>query len=160
MKSLAKSVGVALLEIMLVLAIVVMIVVMSIRYYSSSAANSQATAVLRQIQMIAAAADQLTASTGSYSAAGVNPTTLAPLLPPNSFTTPWDTEIELETVGSDFYEAKIKAVPPTVCPLVIVQFAANPHYQANSLPASFSPGSCPLTTQDITWRYCKNNSPC
>ena len=84
MKRFAKSMlGVTLLEIMLVLAIAAMIIVMSVRYYQSASASQQVNAVLQQIQGITAAADGLAQATGSYSAANVSSTTLAPLGKPS-----------------------------------------------------------------------------
>lgn len=71
MKSLSRSAGVTLLEIMLVLAIAAMIIVMSVRYYQSASSSQQATAAFAQVQAITAAADTLAQMSGDYTKAAV-----------------------------------------------------------------------------------------
>ena len=79
-RSLSSILGVTLLEIMLVLAIAAMIIVMSIRYYQSANASSQANALMQQIQAITAAADNIAQGAGGvYST--ISTTTLMPLFP-------------------------------------------------------------------------------
>lgn len=100
MKRMTKSVlGVTLLEIMLVLAIAAMIIVMSVRYYQSAQASSQANAFVSQVQAIASAAENLAQGAGTYPAAG----SLTPLLPPNTLTlTPWGAAVTYTASGTGF----------------------------------------------------------
>jgi hypothetical protein len=103
---------------------------MSVRYYQSASSSQQANAVLQQIQAITAAADGLAQATGSYSAAGVNSATLAPLLPSGStgLTTPWGTAIGVEASGPSSYKVTIPGMPSGVCPLVVSKLKTNNHF--------------------------------
>ena len=100
MKRFLKSTqGVTLLEIMLVLAIAAMIIVMSIRYYQSAQASSQANAFVSQVQAIAAAAENLAQGTGTFPAA----TTLTPILPVNALTSPpWGGTLAYQSAATGF----------------------------------------------------------
>lgn len=133
-----KVLGVTLLEIMLVLAIAAMIIVMSVRYYQSATSSQQANSLLQQIQAITAAADGLAQSTGSYSAAGVNTTTVQALVPQNSMTTPWGTDITIPSATATTYTVNIASVPSGVCPLVLSKLQANNHYSTSTTCSSSS----------------------
>ncbi len=125
MKKFSKMLGVTLLEVMLVLAVAAMIIVMSVRYYQSATSNQQANAILQQIQAIAAAADQLAQSTGTYS--GVNFSSIEALVPANSMTSPWGTAIGVTGAGSS-YDVTIGAPPTAVCPLIVSRLDSNTHF--------------------------------
>lgn len=157
MKSFAKSMlGVTLLEIMLVLAVAAMIIVMSVRYYQSATASQQANAVMQQIQAITAAADGLSQATGSYLAAGVSATSLAPLLPggANALLTPWGTTITIGTATASTYLVTIPGTPSGVCPLVVSKLATNNHY-AGLAPATAAGCSATAATS-ISYTYTAN----
>lgn len=153
MKRFAKSMlGVTLLEIMLVLAIAAMIIVMSVRYYQSASASQQANAVLQQIQGITAAADGLAQATGSYSAANVSSTTLAPLVPGGSvsgFITPWGTTIAISSVGASSYNVSLGLTPSGVCPLIVSKLVTNNHYQMTPSTAAGCSSSAATTVSYI-----------
>ena len=100
MKGRIKSVyGVTLLEIMLVLAIAAMIIVMSVRYYQSAQASSQANAFVSQVQAIASAAENLAQGSGTFPTSA----SLSPLLPPNTLTfTPWGSAVTYGATTTGF----------------------------------------------------------
>lgn len=157
MKRFAKStLGVTLLEIMLVLAIAAMIIVMSVRYYQSASASQQANAVLQQVQGITAAADGLAQATGSYSAASVSATTIAPLIPGGSasgFITPWGTTITIGSVSSSSYSVDLGSTPSGVCPLLVSKLATNNHYAVTpSTPSGCTSGAA----TDVSYIYSAN----
>jgi len=138
--------GVTLLEIMLVLAIAAMVIVMSVRYYQSASANQQANGILQMIQGVTAAADGLAQGTGSYSVANVSTTTIQPLMPNNSMTTPWGGEITVSNAAPSTYDVSITAMPGQVCALLSARLAGNPKY------TSIAPGTCP-TSGSTTFSY-------
>lgn len=152
MKRSAKSMhGVTLLEIMLVLAIAAMIIVMSVRYYQSASASQQANAALQQIQGITAAADGLAQATGSYSAAGISTSTLAPLLPgglTSGFITPWGTTITVTVSSPSKYTVTLPGTPSGVCPLLLSKLVANNHYTSSS--------TCGTAAADVVYDYTAN----
>lgn len=157
MRKLAKSMqGVTLLEIMLVLAIAAMIIVMSVRYYQSASASQQANAVIQQIQGITAAADGLAQATGSYQAANISTTTLAPLIPggtTSGFITPWGTTITLSGVSSSSYTVDLGQTPSGVCPLIVSKLVTNNHYTMTPSSA----GGCGTTgPTDVSYTYNAN----
>lgn len=143
----AKQLGVTLLEIMLVLAIAAMVIVMSVRYYQSATASQQTNATLQLVQAIAAAADNLAQSTGSYS--GVSTATVAPLLPGGGSTIPtqWGTVITI-TSGTNTYGVSIASVPSQVCPLLVSRLSANSHFKNVS--------ACTGAAQDVSYTYQAN----
>jgi type II secretory pathway pseudopilin PulG len=127
MKKFVKSVlGVTLLEVMLVLAIAAMIIVMSVRYYQSANASQQTNSILAQITAIVSAADSLSQSTGSY--AGVTTTTITSVVPANSMTTPWGTDITISAQATSSFTVQIPTVPTNVCPLMVARLQANAHF--------------------------------
>lgn len=133
MKSFAKStLGVTLLEIMLVLAIAAMIIVMSVRYYQSANTSQQANNILSQIQSISAAADSLAQATGSYSGGDVSNTTIAPLLPANGLTSPWGSTITVDASNASQYTVSIPGMPIGVCSIVSSQLKANAHFSVSA----------------------------
>lgn len=156
MRRFARSVlGVTLLEIMLVLAIAAMIIVMSVRYYQSASASQQANAILQQLQAITAAADSLSQSTGSYSAADISTSTLGPLLPNGSyaFVTPWGTSITIGSPAGNSYQVTVPGVPSGVCPLLVSKLATNNHFASLS-PST--PGGCGTTASSVSYTYTAN----
>jgi type II secretory pathway pseudopilin PulG len=145
MKRLLKSIsGVTLLEIMLVLAIAAMVIVMSVRYYQSAGSAAQANTVLAQLQAISAAAENLAQATGDYTAAGVNNTTVAPLLPANGLATPWGTTITVVATGSNTWTATVPSTPASQCGLIRAKITANSRFTA---PA------CGTTTTNLVITY-------
>lgn len=155
MKRFEKSMlGVTLLEIMLVLAIAAMVIVMSVRYYQSASSSQQANAALQQVQGITAAADGLAQATGSYAAANISSTTLAPLMPGGStsgFITPWGTTITIGTPTASTYQVTLPGVPSGVCPLLKSKLSANNHY------VGVSSVTCSATAAtDLSYTYTAN----
>ena len=147
MKKFARSIlGVTLLEIMLVLAIAAMIIVMSVRYYQSATANQQANAILQMIETVTANADGLAQGTGSYSAAGVSTATLQPMMPNDSFTTPWGGSITVAATGSSTYTVDISVMPIAVCGQIKARLAGNPKYMG------VTNNACTSVT-DFTYTY-------
>jgi type II secretory pathway pseudopilin PulG len=146
-KTMKAMIGVTLLEIMLVLAIAAMIIVMSIRYYQSATTSQQANAVLEQIQAIAAAADSLAQSTGSYADANISNTVIQPLLPKNGLQTPWGTAITVAQTSATTYTVKVGTMPQGICVLVSTRLQANAHY--GNPPTS----NCTAGGADITYTY-------
>lgn len=152
MKRIRHIAGVTLLEIMLVLAIAAMIIVMSIRYYQSATAGSQANAVFSQIQGIVAAADSLAQASGSYSAGGAGASaTLAPLLPGGTFSTPWGSAITVAAPASNKLTITVKGTPQSVCPLLRSRVMLNNHFSQTAPTACSASG-----TTDIVFTYVSN----
>lgn len=149
MKRFIKStLGVTLLEIMLVLAIAAMIIVMSVRYYQSANTSQQANSVLSQIQSIAAAADSLSQATGSYS--GITGASIAPLLPAHGLQTPWGDQITVSgsSGGGNTYDVSIPGTPVGVCTIVSAQLGANAHFTGLS--------GCGTTAGSFSYTYISN----
>lgn len=140
-RSFRSTLGVTLLEVMLVLAIAAMIIVMSVRYYQSASSSQQANSVLQQVQGIVAAADSLAQAQGSYAAVNVSNTTLAPLLPGGAFTTPWGESIEVAGASETSFTINLGGVPSGVCPLLYSKLATNNHFSIGGTPP-VDPTSC------------------
>lgn len=85
-RSLKSSLGVTLLEIMLVLAIAAMVIVMSIRYYQSASTNQKINTTVNNVTGIIAAAESFLQSKGTFT--GMKDADIMPYLPggvmPNS----------------------------------------------------------------------------
>src|SRR3990167_3460539 len=130
MKKIVKSstLGVTLLEIMLVLAVAAMIIVMSIRYYQSATSSQQANAVLQMIQNITASADGMAQGSGSYMQGGVDTASIQALMPNNSLTTPWGSTITINADTDNNYSVSIAAMPAQVCNQIKPRLASNPKY--------------------------------
>lgn len=141
-----NSLGVTLLEIMLVLAISASIIIMSVRYYGSATYSLQANNSLQQIQAITAAVDSYSFS-GSY--AEVSTPLVKSLLPENTLTTPWGTPISISSAKSSSYEVTLPSMPTAVCPLVYGKLAANNHYRISKPCDNRSSG-------DFTYAYVAN----
>jgi type II secretory pathway pseudopilin PulG len=152
MRKFAKaSLGVTLLEIMLVLAIAAMIIVMSVRYYQSASSSQQANRILAQIQSITAAADSLAQASGSYLTANISNTTILPLLPANGLTSPWGDSITVTATAANAYSVAINTMPASVCGPVKAQLAANAHFDVSNVTC---PGAGSTTT--FTYKYISN----
>lgn len=151
MKKFKSALGVTLLEIMLVLAIAAMVIVMSVRYYQSAQASSQANTVLGQITNVVAAADSLSQASGSYAA--VTTAAVQAIVPNNSMTTPWGSAITVTAGSATGYLLTIPGVPGNVCPLVISKLGANNHFSALTPATS---GACPATATTVTTTYLSN----
>jgi type II secretory pathway pseudopilin PulG len=121
-----NSLGVTLLEIMLVLAISASIIIMSVRYYGSATSSLQTNNTLQQIQAITAAIDSYTFN-GSY--ADVTTPLVKSLLPQNTLTTPWGTAITISSAKSSSYEVTLPNMPLPVCTMLYSKLASNNHYQ-------------------------------
>jgi len=147
MKRVLKSrLGVTLLEVMLVLAIAAMIIVMSIRYYQSASSSQQANSVLEQIQGIVAAADGLAQAKGSYSAAGISQSSLTPLLPGGSWSTPWGDPITIGDVTGTTYTIDLGTVPSGVCPLLTTKLSTNNHFTLSAPTCTVGSGTAEVVT--------------
>jgi type II secretory pathway pseudopilin PulG len=124
MRSMIKSLGVTLLEILLVLSIAAMIIVMSIRYYQSASTAQQANMVMEQIQAITAAADNLAIGTGSYST-GVTSTALAAVVGSMNMISPTNGTVTVVPGSPTTYTVTIP-VNAAICASVTAKLAANP----------------------------------
>ncbi len=134
MKRFAKStLGVTLLEVMLVLAIAAMIIVMSIRYYQSTTAAQQSNTVLAQVQAIVSAAEQLSQATGSFASTGgnVSTTTIEPLLPKNGLVLPWGSAITVTNASASSFDITLAGLSANVCPLVKSKLTASAHFSVS-----------------------------
>jgi type II secretory pathway pseudopilin PulG len=148
-KSYRSMLGVTLLEVLLVLAIAAMIIVMSVRYYQSASSSQQSNAILEQIQAITAAADSLAQASGSYQTGNVSTSTVLPLVPNNSMTTPWGTNITIAVTSASVYTVTIDGMPSGVCPLVNSRLLANTHYTTSTTCSTTGP-------TDYTYTYTAN----
>ena len=156
MKKIAKStLGVTLLEIMLVLAIAAMIILVSVRYYQSANSSQQANSVLSQVLAITVAADSLAQSSGSYQVANISTNTLQPLLSngANAFITPWGTNITVGSPQANSYDVMIPDAPAGVCSLLVSKLNTNNHYSSLT-PAT--PDACTGGTTTISYTYLAN----
>lgn len=143
-KSPRSSLGVTLLEIMLVLAIAAMIIVMSVRYYQSAQSSQQANSVIQQLTAIMASADSLSQGAGNYS--GVTSNNVGGLLSNvGGLTTPWGNTIGI-TPGSSSYKVVINATPAAVCGIIWGQLNGNPHISELS-------GCAGSGTTDLSYIY-------
>jgi len=147
-KNFKSTLGVTLLEVMLVLAIAAMIIVMSVRYYQSANSSQQANAVISQVSAIVGQANNLAQSSGTFSA--VTSTTLKPLLPGAGFSTPWGTTITVTGAASNM-TITVPGTPAGVCPLLTSKLEADNHYKTE--PASTA---CPDSAGDVTVTYTSN----
>lgn len=143
MKRYCKSLGVTLLEILLVLAIAAMIIVMSVRYYQSATASQQSNALMSQIQSITAAADNL-AQGGSY--VDATQTAIAGLLPQNGLTAPWGGAITVTGQSATSYLVTVKETPTAVCTLIVNRLKTDNHYTTVTC----------TPTGDLTYTYKAN----
>jgi type II secretory pathway pseudopilin PulG len=150
MKQIKRMLGVTLLEIMLVLAIAAMIILMSVRYYQSATAATQTNALMGQVQAITAAADGLTQAYGAYNntTSPVSNTNLTPLLPTNTFISPWGLTITITNVTANTYDVTITGTPAAVCPLLKTRLLANNHFTSTS--------ACGATAADFKYTYTAN----
>jgi len=124
-----RNLGVTLFEIMLVLAVSVSIIVMSIRYYGSTVASHQANSAMEQIMVISSTVDRVKSSGASYqNILGGLPS----MLPPNSLTTAWNTQISFENINEKSYSVVLSGMPPSVCSQVYNQLNANGHFHVTS----------------------------
>jgi len=156
MKSVKSTLGVTLLEVMLVLAIAAMIIVMSIRYYQSASSSQQANTVLQQIQGIVAAADSLTQATGAYS--NITNSSLAPLMPAGALNTPWGEPITVKSGSVTTFTIQLgSGIPSGVCPLLFSKLATNNHFSIGGTPP-VDPSTCKATgaTSSTTITYTSN----
>lgn len=145
MRRTQKSIaGVTLLEIMLVLAVAALIIVMSIRYYQSATASQQANTAMNQIQAITAAADNLSVGTGSYTDT-VSESSVKSLMPNNSMTTPWNTDITVAADSATSYTVTFSTVPTAVCPLLTAKLKGQAHFSDIS--------TCTSTAADVSYTY-------
>lgn len=127
MKTLFKSRGVTLLEIMLVLAIASMIIVMSIRYYQSANQSSQVNAFLTQVQGITAAVDSL-AQGSSYNT--ITQATVTSVLGggANALVPPWGGSMTFAATTSGYTLTPNPAPAGAVCTMVTTRLKTNSHY--------------------------------
>lgn len=141
MKSLSKSAGVTLLEVMLVLAIASMIIIMSVRYYQSASSSQQATAAFAQIQAITAAADTLAQMSGDYTQASIN-TGVPNLIGANgTLLSPWNTSVTVAAASASTYTVTITSMPGAVCSIIKAQMSANPAHYSSSTTCTSAPGN-------------------
>ncbi len=137
-----RNVGVTLFEIMLVLAVSVSIIVMSIRYYGSTVASHQANATMEQIMVISATVDRVKSSGASYqNILGA----LQNMLPPNSLTTAWNTQVSFEDIRANSYAVVLSGMPASVCSQVSNELNANGHFHVTS--------ACERQATDFKYTY-------
>lgn len=144
-KNLKSTLGVTLLEVMLVLAIAAMIIVMSVRYYQSANSSQQANATLQQVAAIVAQSQSLSQATGSFSS--ITSTTIGPLLPGAGLKTPWGTTITITGAPSTL-AITVPKTPSGVCPLLTTKLVTDNHYTISS--------SCGTAAADVTITYTSN----
>lgn len=122
-QNIRSTLGVTLLEIMLVLAIAAMIIVMSIRYYQSATSSQQVNTILQQLQGVTAAMDNLAVGSGTY--ANITQTQLqAAVGGPANLTTPLGGTINMSAPSATGYTITVP-LNATICPMVATKIAAN-----------------------------------
>src|SRR5690242_20649868 len=99
-KSIHTILGVTLLEIMLVLAIAAMVIVLSIRYYASATATSQANALVGTFQAIIAAGNNMSMGSGTYTS--VTDDALKAIFPGTQYQSPWGGTITTASKTTSF----------------------------------------------------------
>jgi type II secretory pathway pseudopilin PulG len=124
-KSIRSIVGVTLLEIMLVLAIAAMVIVLSIRYYASATASSQANALTGTFQAIIAAASNMSLGSGTYSS--VTNTAVKEVLPATQSQSPWGGTITISGATTSFSVTAEGPSPAGICALVLPKLQADIH---------------------------------
>lgn len=148
MRRFSKSMlGVTLLEIMLVLAVAAMIIVMSVRYYQSATASQESNATMEQVSAITAAADGIAQGSNTYSA--VTQSAVKPMMPNQTFATPWGGTVTITTGKATTYSVTITSVPVNVCSQIVPKLAANTKFTGVS-PATA--GAC-TTIGDVKYTY-------
>lgn len=123
-----SSLGVTMLEIMLVLAIAAMVIVMSVRYYRTTSGNQQSNAVLQMIQAIQANADVLSQESGTYNAPAATAATtanIAPMMPSGSMAAPWGDTVTVTDAAASSYKVTFPNMPNAVCVGVYPRIAGN-----------------------------------
>jgi type II secretory pathway pseudopilin PulG len=118
-----KTMGVTLLEIMLVLAIAAMVIVMSIRYYQSSTSSQQANATMEAIQGISAAMDNI-ANGGGGSYSGITTSTLTAVVGSANMTSVTNQDITYSAGDATSYEISIP-LTEKVCVAVLAKLQSN-----------------------------------
>lgn len=133
-QNIRSTLGVTLLEIMLVLAIAAMIIVMSIRYYQSATSSQQVNTILQQLQGVTAAMDNLAVGSGTY--ANITQAQLVAAVggDPN-VTTPLGTTINMNNPSATGYTITV-LLNATVCPMVATKVAANKKMAVSGTPTS------------------------
>ena len=129
-KSMKTMSGVTLLEIMLVLAIASMVIVLSIKYYKSANASSQANAMMSTLQAITASAENLSQGTGSY--LNVTTASVTAAMGMSTIMTPWNNAIASIAGTTTSFTASFTLVPDAVCALLLSKVKANPSTAATS----------------------------
>jgi uncharacterized protein (UPF0333 family) len=153
MKKIIRHLGVTLLEVLLVLAVAALIIVMSVRYYQSANISQQANSVLSQLSAIAAAVNNISQATGSFSK--ISNSKIIPLMPVNGLRTPWGSTINVEPKegGSPTgYTVSIPNVPNGVCQIIDSYISVD--------KVHYTPGSCTdgSATEAYTYSYDTNPS--
>ncbi|TAK78691.1 MAG: hypothetical protein EPO11_01030 [Gammaproteobacteria bacterium] len=137
-KPFKSTLGVTLLEVMLVLAIAAMIVVMSVRYYQSANQNSQANTFVEQIGAITAGVENLTQGTGDYT----NKASLATLtnfVPANMLTqVPWGGGATYAATASGYTFTAATAASANLCALFTQKLVSDNHYTVTCSVVTYS----------------------
>jgi len=97
-----------------VLAIAAMVIVMSIRYYQNATLAQQTNGVMQTILAVTAAADNLAAGTGTYSA--VSTSSVKNIVGSTNIKTPWSSTNPFAIVGAaTSYTVTLSTLPLGVC---------------------------------------------
>ncbi|TAK78693.1 MAG: hypothetical protein EPO11_01040 [Gammaproteobacteria bacterium] len=122
-----STLGVSLLETMLVLAIATLVIVSTARYYQSAIQNTQATQFTKQMYGFTAAVETLTQGKGNY--ASLTLAQITAILPANAMSLPWGgaPAIGTNTTG---YAVTLSAPYPAVgtCNLITQRLTTDKHY--------------------------------
>lgn len=136
MKRFSKSMqGVTLLEIMLVLAIAAMIIVMSVRYYQSAQASSQANAFVAQVQAIASAAENLAQGAGAFPTSAA----IASVVTTNTATvSPWGGTMKYSPSGATGFGITYAGPNAGTCALINAKLAVSTQFSGSTCTANAS----------------------
>jgi len=118
-----NTLGVTLLEIMLVLAIAAMVIIMSIRYYQSSSLSEQANAGMEEIQAIIAAMDNI-ANGGGGNYSGITTSTLTAVVGSTNMVSPTGGTVTF-TASTDGITYGISMPLGSACTQVLAKVASN-----------------------------------
>jgi type II secretory pathway pseudopilin PulG len=130
-----RTLGVTLLEIMLVLAIAAMIIVMSVRYFQTSSTANQANAFITTMNGITAAADTISQASGTY--ASTTSASLKGIAGNGIFYLPWGGSATI-TSSTNSYVVTTPNMPDAVCKMVQSRMQNNAHYILGANCASYT----------------------
>ncbi len=140
-RSFKSTLGVTLLEIMLVLAIAAMVVVMSIRYYQTASLNQKVSSTMNNIVGIVAAGESYYSATNTM--AGLTSANLVPYLPGGTmpFSAWGGSAIKVGNPTTSSYDITVPNVPGLGCTQLQNMIKTNPKLTSSTTCGTTTAGA-------------------